>query len=282
MQNQPFISVLMTCFNRESFIAESIQSVLNSTYNNFELIIVDDDSTDSSKTIANFYAKSDDRIRVYENKMNLGDYKNRNHAVSLSKYDYFTFVDSDDLIFPHTLETMSLAITEFPNHGAYIMTRHLEPYNLKAYSMTPSEAMYLHFFVNGFLETGPLGTLFDKEVFYKLGGFSERRMTSDVDYFLRVAIDGPIVRLPSELGFWRSHVNQETRDGFEYYLLDMILIYKSILKVNGFPIKNYKNRIRIKIYFSKLYCVLLRVYKTKKIADLKYLYKIFTVKDFVG
>lgn len=281
MQSKPFISVLMTCFNREHFIAASIESVLNSTYKNFELIIVDDNSTDGSKSIAKHYAKSDDRIKFYENKTNLGDYKNRNFAVSLATYDYFTFVDSDDLIFAHTLETMFLAIQKYPNHGAYIMTRNHEPYNPKAYSLSTSEALYNHFFVNGFLETGPLGTLFNKETFNKLGGFSERRMTSDNDYFLRVSLNGPIVRLPSKLGFWRSHNNQESSHGFEYYLLDMILIYKSIINSPDFPLQEYRNRILRKMYFSKIKDVLYRVYKTKNIWDLKYIIKIFTVNEFI-
>ena len=271
----------MTCFNREDYIAESIESVLNSTYDNFELIIVDDNSTDNSLYIARSYEKIDSRIKVYKNEENLGDYKNRNHAVSKSSFEYFTFVDSDDLIFTHTLATMAIAVADFPNHGAYIMTRNQDEYNSKSYSLTSKEAFFSHFFIDGFLETGPLGTLFNKEIFKRLGGFSERRMTSDNDYFLRVSLAAPIVRLPSNLGFWRSHDNQESSHGFEYYLLDMILIYKNIINSNDFSLKEYRYRILLKIYFSKLRHVLYRLYKTKKIRDIKYLFKIFTVNEFI-
>lgn len=271
----------MTCYNREMFIAESIESVLNSSYKNFELIIVDDNSSDNSKIIAKHYANADVRIKVFENKINLGDYKNRNFAVSLSSYDYFTFVDSDDLIFSHTLETMALAIEDFPNHGAYVMTRDQDETNLNSYSLSPNEALNKHFFVNGFLETGPLGTLFNKATFNKLGGFSDRRMTSDIDYFLRVSLHSPIVILPSGLGFWRAHLNQESNHGFEYYLLDMLLIYKSIINSSNFPLKKYRFRILTKIYISKLKDVLYRVYKTKNVRELKYIIRIFTVNEFI-
>ena len=277
----PIVSVLMTAYNREKYIAEAIESVLASIYQDFELIIVDDCSTDQTLEIARGYEKLDARIRVHVNEKNLGDYKNRNFAVSLSIYDYFTFVDSDDLIFPHTLETMASAIEEFPYHGAYIMTRNQDPYNSKSYSLSSIEALHDHFFVSGFLETGLLGTLFNKEIFYKLGGFSERRMTSDIDYFLRISLNAPIVRLPSKLGFWRSHINQESSHGFEYYLLDMTLIYKNTINSSNFPLKKYRFRILRKMYISKLKYVLYRVYKTKNIQDLKYLIRIFTVNEFI-
>jgi glycosyltransferase involved in cell wall biosynthesis len=78
----PIVSVLMTSFNREKYIAEAIESVLASTYKDFELIIVDDVSTDATVAIAEKYAKQDGRIKVYKNQNNLGDYKNRNRAAS--------------------------------------------------------------------------------------------------------------------------------------------------------------------------------------------------------
>lgn len=275
------ISVLMTAYNRENYIAEAIESVLSSTYNAFELIIVDDCSKDKTIDIARRYELLDSRVKVYGNKKNLGDYKNRNFAVTLASHDYFTFVDSDDLIFPHTLEIMSLAIQDYPNHGVYIMTRNQDTYNSEIKSLSSTEALYKHFFVNGFLETGPLGALFNKSIFIELGGFSERRMTSDTDYYLRVSLNGPIVSLPSNLGFWRSHDNQESDSGFEYYLLDMILIYKNIINSSHFPFSKYRFRLICKLYFSKLKDVLYHVYKTRNFWNFKYIIKILTVNEFI-
>jgi glycosyltransferase involved in cell wall biosynthesis len=277
-----FISVLMTCYNRENYISESIQSVLDSSYQNFELIIVDDCSTDSSFHIANEFAKKDDRVKIFSNIVNLGDYRNRNNAVKYSNYDYFTFVDSDDLIFEHTLETMVDAIIQFPDSGVYIMTRDQDKFNKVSYSLNSKEAFKSHFFVNGFLETGPLGTVYNKSIFQQLNGFSDRRMTSDIDYFLRVTLNGPIVRLPSGLGYWRSHENQESNQGFEYYLLDMVLIYKNVFKSVKFPLKIYKPYLLVRLYLSKLKDILFFVLKTKKIKNLKYLYRLITVREFIS
>ena len=69
----PLVSVLMTAYNRGKFIAEAINSVLNSSYTHFELIIVDDCSTDNTVVIAQSFAAYDNRVKVFQNEKNLGD-----------------------------------------------------------------------------------------------------------------------------------------------------------------------------------------------------------------
>jgi len=81
----PKISILTTVYNREKYLAACIESVLASSYQNWELIIVDDVSTDTSVAIAKSYEKKDARIKVYVNAQNLGDYPNRNKAASYAK-----------------------------------------------------------------------------------------------------------------------------------------------------------------------------------------------------
>ena len=78
----PLVSVLMTAYNREKYIAEAIESVLASTFQDFELIIVDDCSRDHTVEIVRRYT-SDPRLQVHVNEKNLGDYPNRNRAASL-------------------------------------------------------------------------------------------------------------------------------------------------------------------------------------------------------
>src|SRR5688572_29970543 len=94
----PLVSVLMTAYNREKYIRDAIQSVLNSGYNNFELIIADDGSTDNTASIAREYAAQDTRIQFVENEQNLGDYANRNKVASMARGKYLKYVDSDDTI----------------------------------------------------------------------------------------------------------------------------------------------------------------------------------------
>ena len=70
-EKMPLVSVLMTAYNREKYISAAIESVLESTYTNFELIIVDDGSTDRTIEIAKTFAVNDARIKVYINKPNV-------------------------------------------------------------------------------------------------------------------------------------------------------------------------------------------------------------------
>src|SRR5580704_2775124 len=113
----PLISILMTAYNREKFIAEAIESVLASTFEDFELIIVDDCSIDSTIEIAKTYERNDARIKVYRNENNLGDYPNRNRAASYAKGKYLKYIDADDYIYPWGLQLLIEMMEKFPDAG---------------------------------------------------------------------------------------------------------------------------------------------------------------------
>ena len=86
--NLPLVSILMTAYNREMFIAEAIESVLGSSYSNFELIIVDDCSVDETAKIARKYFETDQRIKLFVNETNQGQFKNRNIVASYASGKY--------------------------------------------------------------------------------------------------------------------------------------------------------------------------------------------------
>jgi len=85
MSRNPKVSILTTVYNREKYIAACIDSVLASSYKDWELIIVDYLSCDASVAIARAYEQKDARIKVYVNDKNLGHYPNRNKAASYAK-----------------------------------------------------------------------------------------------------------------------------------------------------------------------------------------------------
>ena len=93
----PEVSVTMPVYNTEKFISESIESILNQTFEDFELILVNDFSSDNSLKILNNYKKKDKRIRVINNKKNLGTVKSRNIALKAAKGKYIAVLDSDDI-----------------------------------------------------------------------------------------------------------------------------------------------------------------------------------------
>jgi len=93
----PKVSVIMPAFNREKYIAESIESVLAQSFKDFELIVVDDGSTDKTVEIARGIAASDQRVRIETNGKNLGIAKTRNRALELARAEYIALLDSDDI-----------------------------------------------------------------------------------------------------------------------------------------------------------------------------------------
>lgn len=101
---QPLISIITPNYNCGRFIAQTIESVRAQTYTNWEMLIVDDCSTDDSYQIALEYAQKDPRIKVFQNEKNSGAAISRNKAIELSQGEYLAFLDSDDLWLPEKLE----------------------------------------------------------------------------------------------------------------------------------------------------------------------------------
>lgn len=101
---QPLVSIITPLYNAEKFIVETIKSVLDQTYSNWEQLIIDDFSTDGSVVVAKKYFGNDSRIKLVELDKNRGAAYCRNHATKLSKGTYITFLDADDLWHPEKLE----------------------------------------------------------------------------------------------------------------------------------------------------------------------------------
>ena len=104
------ISCLMPNWNTDQYLAEAIESVLNQSYKDFELIIQDDGSTDSSRTIIDYFVKKDKRVKGFYNPKNMGIAKTRNNAFGHSKGEYIAVCDSDDINHPDRLKLSLKAI----------------------------------------------------------------------------------------------------------------------------------------------------------------------------
>lgn len=105
MEMQELISVIIPVYNVEEYLRECVDSVLKQTYQAFEIILVDDGSTDTSGDICDAYAKKDKRIQVIHQK-NQGQAVARNTGFAVAKGKYIYFIDSDDWIVPETLEKL--------------------------------------------------------------------------------------------------------------------------------------------------------------------------------
>lgn len=111
MQAAPKVSVIMPAYNAEKYIAEAISSVVLQTFKDWELIVIDDCSSDRTAEVAGSYAAADPRIRIYRNERNIGVAETRNRGFAAARGRWAALLDSDDLWHDDKLEKQ-LAVAE--------------------------------------------------------------------------------------------------------------------------------------------------------------------------
>lgn len=120
--NKPNVSVITPVYNAEKFLKETIDSVLKQTYKDYEYLLVDDCSTDSSADIVKEYAENDNRVKYIKLKENSGAAVARNTGLEHAQGRYIAFVDSDDLWYPEKLEKQLTFMQE--NNEAFTYTKY--------------------------------------------------------------------------------------------------------------------------------------------------------------
>ncbi len=197
-QSSPAVSVLITAYNREELIDRAIDSVLASTFRDFELIVVDDASRDGTVEVARSHAAGESRVKVFVNETNLGDYPNRNRAASYATGRYLKYVDSDDFIYPHGLEVMVRCMEAFPEAGLGLSAvwDASAPYPSV---LSPGEAYRAHFFQHDLLGRAPGSAIIKRSAFEAVGGFSGIRQVGDHELWMKMARRFPVVKMPTDL-----------------------------------------------------------------------------------
>lgn len=142
------VSIIVPVYNVEDYLARSVDSVLSQTYNNLEIILVDDGSTDMSGAMCDSFAEQDNRIRVIHKK-NGGLSDARNAGIEIAAGDYIGYVDSDDWIEPDMFELM---VTNCEKYGAEVAAcRYSRVYG--DYTVNESTDLILHMTRDEALET---------------------------------------------------------------------------------------------------------------------------------
>ncbi|MFA6160266.1 MAG: glycosyltransferase [Parcubacteria group bacterium] len=116
-EKNPLVSVVIPFYNHEKFIAKTIQSVLDQTYQNWEMLIVDDCSRDGSWSIIQEWAKKDSRIKAFRNNENKGLIPNWKFLIDNSKGDYIAFLEGDDVFYPENLKSKMRIFEQYPKIG---------------------------------------------------------------------------------------------------------------------------------------------------------------------
>ena len=212
MNTSPAISVLTTVYNREKYLADCIESVQKSHFQDYEHIIVDDGSTDGSLQIAKDYAKIDDRIRVFQNEKNLGDYPNRNQAASYAIGKYLKYIDADDLVYPFGLGILHEFMESFPEAGWGLCSLPQDRERPFPFQLSTREAYQYHYLGPGLFHKAPLSSIIKRDLFERVGGFKPGRMVGDTEMWHRLALVSPVVCMTAGVVWYREHGEQEFND----------------------------------------------------------------------
>ncbi len=203
------VSVLMTAFNREKYIAAAIESVLASTYSNYELVIVDDCSTDRTVEIARSYAGRDGRIRLFINEKNLGQFENRNLAARLSNGKYLKYLDSDDLIYPTGLDVLVSMMERYPDAGYGLCSLIQDDRRVYPFQLTPVQAYERHFIEKTPLfHKAPLSSIIKRTAYDAVGGFTNPHGEGDYEMWLRLSLQHQVLLMPDGVVWYRVHNDQ--------------------------------------------------------------------------
>lgn len=249
----PFFSVIIPLYNKANFIEACLRSVLNQKFTNFEIIVVNDGSTDESLHVAKRI--EDDRIQLVSQK-NKGAAAARNYGVDLANSKWIAFLDADDYWKKNHLSNMYSAIENFPNQLVFTcrLSRQfpnnkviLAEYNFKMLHTT----LLLPYFANSvksdLLNTS--GVVVNKEFFNQIGRFNERIYSGqDTDLFIRIGLATDIVFIPKSSFVYNqnseNNISITPRFKERLMLLDK---YEENAKEN-YHLKKYLDLNRFSIY----------------------------------
>jgi glycosyltransferase involved in cell wall biosynthesis len=256
--NQPLVSILAICYNHERFVEETLSSIKNQTYNNIELVIIDDCSTDNSaKVIDEWISKSEFNCQFIKHTVNTNLCKTLNEGANLCKGEYLQFMACDDLLEPDKIENQ---INCFQTLDANYALIYSDVFIIDDHSKKKEKTFYQRnpFFIapQGYVYYAQINTQFIKGVsclfrmnlMREIGLFDEELSFEDVDLYLRLAekynfhfYDMPTAR-------WREHDGNMTNSLYvvNSYLISRFLAYrKHVLRGNktadGVLIKRMEN-----------------------------------------
>jgi glycosyltransferase involved in cell wall biosynthesis len=208
-RRKPPVTVVVTVYNRAPYLASSLASVLASRFEDFELLVLDNCSTDGSWEIAQDFARRDPRVRVVQNERNLGQFGNRNRVLELVETRLFKFHDSDDLLYPHGLETLYRCLEQAPTADLALSGGWAWEGGPCPMVLSPREAYRREYLGRGLFYCGPASALFKTESFRFVGGFEDHGAASDYLFWLRVCRTLTVALAPADLFWYRIHPNQE-------------------------------------------------------------------------
>ena len=232
-----FISVCIPTYNGQKYLKETLDSVFIQTYKDFEIVIVDDQSTDDTYALALEYAQKDNRIRLFQNETNLGLVGNWNRCIELAKGEWIKFVFQDDLINDDCLEKMMASVKDndtiifcrrnfifddsvtenkkqwFLNHSQIISELYFNLFDISP--ETYSEIVLRNIGLN--IVGEPTVVMLRRSAFHSFGLFNSNLIQiCDHEFWTRIATNLGIKHIPVELATFRVHANATTTRNYQF------------------------------------------------------------------
>jgi glycosyltransferase involved in cell wall biosynthesis len=257
--NNSLISIILPVYNGEKYLGQAIESCINQTYKNLELIVVNDNSTDNTLTIIKFYAQKDDRIKIINNEVNKKLPASLNIGHKLAKGDYITWTSHDNILKSNFLECL---FTTLINNDADIV--------FSNYDIIWEEGRFKRVHIPGPVEHLIYGIqigasfLYKKKVFQELNGYDIKLfLLEDYDFWIRASFKFKFFHLRENLYQYRlnpfslTSKIQNDKNFNENYQYGITLMFSRIANELGWNeitknmlINNYFNKsISISDYF---------------------------------
>lgn len=260
-------SVIIPLYNKAPYVAKAIESVLGQTYRDFEVIVIDDGSTDQSLEVAKTF---ENKSITIVSQPNSGVSTARNNGVKLAKHPYICFLDADDWWHPTFLEEMKRLITDFPDAGIYGSGYYI----VKNGQERIAPIGVPQGFERGIIDycevyaktlcmpLTSISVVIPKHIFDEEKGFkSQLKFGEDFDLWIRIALKHKVILVNKPLAYYNQDVDLNNRG---------VAVHKIYSPVNHFIFNldylydSEKNNHRLKILLDKLRVYILLKYRMQR------------------
>ena len=236
LKNKPLVSVVMPAYNVEQYVESAVESILNQTFQDFELIIIDDGSIDATFSILQSFKKIDKRISLVRNKNNIGVSKSLNKGLKLAKGKYIIRMDADDWSYPERFELQIKLMQDNPSvvvSGSYIevcdsnlRTKYVRKYNIDDYSIRKHLFRYSPF--------AHPATIWQAKVIKEEEYNEAISVSQDYELYFRVGKIGKFLNLAKSLLKLRMHEGSVSTNMSDLQSKNTILIRLNAVLMLGY------------------------------------------------
>jgi|694.fasta_scaffold61730_2 glycosyltransferase involved in cell wall biosynthesis len=269
----PLVSIIMNCYNGETYIADAVKSILSQTFTNFEVIFWDNQSYDNSALIYKNF--KDNRLKYYYSKKHTSLYRARNLAIKKAKGELIAFLDTDDIWLK---DKLSLQIEKFKDEKVklvysnyYILNQFTGLKKIAYKNKLPQGLIFKELLKNYFLGIGTV--IIKKDIFLKRKKFFNQRFNiiGDFDNFIRISKNNYFSCIQHPLSIYRIHNKSFSNKNYEMHIEEL----KFWVNKNYFLNKNLLSYLKQKILYME---IILNIFNKKYTLSLKMLRKIRSAK----